>query len=316
MSDEENARVNRSQLRPLCLVALLTVAAVVGGWALAARHASRLEIGAARLIAYEQLPADTDEQSCEWAPDAALAANAPEASSGGAAAHFPGDDASTAAAPKKPVRTIRDGYASYSSVAVDPVNDEVVLTDENLFNVLVYNRLENSPATAISQPKRVIGGLKTKIEFQSGLYLDAKNGDIYAVNNDTVDRLVVFSRQAKDDVRPDRQVHTPHGTFAIAVDEEHQEMLLTVQHDSAVVTFAKAAKTEDAPMRLLQGEHTLLADPHGIALDAKNDVIFVLNHGSVHQFHSGPQSFERTWAGSQGKANWPLGFGNAIPGSG
>ena len=162
-----------------------------------------------------------------------------------------------------------------------------VVTDENLFNVLVYNRLDNTPPTAITEPKRAIGGLKTKIEFQSGVYVDPKNGDIYAVNNDTVDTLVIFSRQAKGDVRPVREVHTPHGTFGIAVDEEHQEVLLTVQHDSAVVTFEKTAKSEDAPIRLLQGEHTLLADPHGMALDTKDDLIFVTNHGSVHQVRPG-----------------------------
>ena len=54
----------------------------------------------------------------------------------------PGD-----ASGKKPVRMIRDRYASYSSVAVDATNNEVVVTDENLFNVLVYNRLDNTPPT-------------------------------------------------------------------------------------------------------------------------------------------------------------------------
>jgi DNA-binding beta-propeller fold protein YncE len=312
MAADENiasaANPGRSRIsRRLAFVAFLTVAAVVGGWAFTTRNVRRADIGADRLVAYERLPENmAGEESCEWAPvDAVLAADA----------GFPGETAATDA-PKKPVRMIRDGYSSFSSVAVDAANDEVVLTDENLFNVLVFNRLENSQRGAVSEPKRVIGGLKTKIEFQSGLYLDPKNGDIYAVNNDTVDTLVIFSRQAKGDVRPDRQVHTPHGTFAMVLDEEHREMLLTVQHDSAVVTFAKSAKTEDAPVRLLQGEHTRLADPHGIALDAKNDLIFVVNHGSVHQVKPGQPTLVRTFAGGDGKSNWPLGFGHAIPGSG
>lgn len=291
------------------LVVLLTLATIVGGWIVATRHARRVEVatGGARLIAYDALPADS-EDGCEWKPvDAALAADMTA---------FPGEAQAGNMPPKQPIRTIRDPYASYSSVAVDTVNDEVVLTDENLFNVLVYKRLENSQAGATSEPKRTIGGLKTKIEFQSGLHLDPKNGDIYAVNNDTVDTLVIFSRQANGDVRPDRQIHTPHGTFAMALDEEHQEILLTVQHDSAVVTFAKSAKNEDAPIRLLQGERTRLADPHGIALDAKDDIIYVVNHGSVHQVRPDAPAVQRTWGSSQGKANWPLGFGYAIPGSG
>ena len=81
--------------------------------------------------------------------------------------------------------------------------------------------------------------MKTKIEFQCGLYIDPTNGDIFAVNNDSVDSLVIFSRRAMGDMPPDRELKTPHGTFGIAVDEDAGEMYLTVQHDHAVVVFRK-----------------------------------------------------------------------------
>jgi DNA-binding beta-propeller fold protein YncE len=279
--------------------------------------------GSAQLVSYETLPegAMDDEENCRLVPVSAsttlAAAPMQEGDFRGVAAHSSDEATRPDGSGKKPVRMIRDRYASYSSVAVDPSNNEVVLTDENLFNVLAYNRLDNTPATGITAAKRAIGGLKTKIEFQSGVYVDPNNGDIYAVNNDTVDTLVIFSRQAKGDVRPERELHTPHGTFGIAVDEGHQELLLTVQHDSAVVTFDKMAKSEDAPIRLLQGEHTLLADPHGIALDAKNDLIFVTNHGSVHQVRPGAVTASgRIRESDLRKSNWPLGFSHAIPGSG
>ncbi len=115
---------------------------------------------------------------------------------------------------RQPLRTIHDPYSAYSSVAVDTNNGEVVLTDENLFNILVYDRQANTPPSAtMTEPKRMIGGLNTKIEFQCGLYIDPVNGDIYAVNNDTVDTLVIFSRQVRGDQPPTRQLETPHGTF-------------------------------------------------------------------------------------------------------
>ena len=303
--------------RRIYFVALLTLVAVLAGWALVAGNFKLTEpftavfslfrkpVGSAQLVSYDPLPAGAMDDEC----------NGPPVDVSSALAAEPMQEADVSA--KKPVRMIRDRYASYSSVAVDPTNDEVVLTDENLFNILAYNRLDNTPSTRVTEPKRSIGGLKTKIEFQSGVYVDPKNGDIYAVNNDTVDTLVIFSREATGDVRPEREVHTPHGTFAIAVDEDHQELLLTVQHDSAVVTFQKTAKSEDAPIRLLQGEHTLLADPHGIALDTKNDLIFVTNHGSVHQFRPGAVAASgRIRESDLRKSNWPLGFSNAIPGSG
>src|SRR5207247_5536785 len=81
----------------------------------------------------------------------------------------------------KPVRWIHDPYAAFSSVAVDPINNEVVMTDENLFQILVYNRTTTTPPAArLTEPKRIIAGLKTKIEFQCGLYIDPKTGNIYA----------------------------------------------------------------------------------------------------------------------------------------
>ena len=309
------------RVRWIYRVMFLTLMAVTTGWILVAANVRAPElvtavqstlwgpVNSAQLVYYDPLPAGAmDEDRCEGPPalvGTALAADHLE------------DGAGADASGKKPVRMIRDRYPSYSSVAVHSSRNEVVLTDENLFNVLVYNRLDNTSPASVTEPKRAIGGLKTKIEFQSGVYIDPKNGDIYAVNNDTVDTLVVFSGQAKGDVRPERELHTPHGTFGIAVDEERQEFLLTVQHDSAVVTFEKTAKSEDAPIRLLQGEHTLLADPHGIALDTKNDLIFVTNHGSVHQVRAGAvEARGRIRESDLQKSNWPLGFSNAIPGSG
>jgi DNA-binding beta-propeller fold protein YncE len=154
--------------------------------------------------------------------------------------------------------------------------------------------------------------LNTKIEFQCGLYIDPSNGDIYAVNNDTIDTLVVFSRKALGDVVPDRELHTPHGTFGIAVDEVAQELFLTVQHDNAIVVFNKTAKGTEAPIRVLQGDHSGLADPHGMALDPKRNVLYVANHGSTHQVRA-PEAGRTRRAQTPG---WPLTRDDAVPGSG
>ena len=101
---------------------------------------------------------------------------------------------------------------------------------------------------------------------------------------------MIFSREAKGDVAPDRELHTPHGTFGITVDEEHQEMFLTVQHSNAIVVYHKMAVDEESPKRLLQGNNTGLADPHGIALDPKTGLLFITNHGSVTRYPEDPGS--------------------------
>lgn len=215
----------------------------------------------------------------------------------------------------KPVRSIRDPYAAYSSVAVDPVNNEVVLTDENLFQILVYDRTADTPPSGgLTEPKRIVAGLNTRIEFQCGLYIDPTNGHIYAVNNDTVDTLVIFDRNARGNVRPTRELHTPHGTFGIAVDEAAQEMFLTLQHDSAMVVFRKYAERDESPLRLLQGDATGLADPHGIALDSKNGWVFIANHGAVSS--RSPRPEDGTSRRGAQRQNWPLERTQAVPGSG
>ena len=218
-----------------------------------------------------------------------------------------------------PIRTIRDGYPTFAAVAVDVVRDEVILTDENLFQVLVYPRTEHTPAgVAASTPTRVIAGDHTNIEFQSGVALDPRTGDIYAANNDTRDTLVVFKQGSAGDATPIRQVRTPHGTFGVLIDDAHDELFMTEQHDSALVVYRKGATEHESPIRFLQGAKTGLQDPHGIAFDPAEDVLFVANYGSTHDvaFTKTPKTGVNQDDNRKGKTNWPLGREFAVPGSG
>ena len=303
----------------LALVGLLTGWVITGmrtsGSQLvrASQNSLRQPTGSPQLVKLDPLPA-MDGEMCEWVPASASSALAVSLQQGGGA---PGAAALREEIRKRePLRVIRDSYAAFSSVAVDIANNEVIMTDENLFQVLVYDRTANTPPTAsMTEPKRMLGGEQTKIEFQCGLYIDPRNADIYAVNNDTIDTLTIFNRQARGDVSPTRELYTPHGTFGIAVDEDEQEMFLTIQHDSAVVVYKKYADKEEAPIRLIQGDRTKLADPHGIAVDSKSNLIYVTNHGSVSSRDTTVQSEGSLGRGGD-KPNWPRGQDVAIPGSG
>lgn len=267
----------------------------------------------AHLVSFDALPSEDGMECGQEVPSSGLALLAGERPLRNILLQAKLASLTKDASQRKPERMIRDPYAAYSAVAVDSAHDEVVLTDENLFNIWVYDRRTKTSPTQSTEPKRIIGGLNTKIEFQCGLYIDPANGDIYAVNNDTVDTLVVFSRKAIGDVAPDRQLHTPHGTFGIAVDEEKQELFLTVQHDNAIVVYNKSAKGTEAPVRVVQGDDTGLADPHAMALDPKRNLLYVTNHGSSHQVRPKESTRERHRGGSPG---FPLDRDNAVPGSG
>ena len=237
------------------------------------------------LISVEPLPSMEGEM-CQWLPASGnmtlAAAFRQEQMETHAAPAVSTDTGTSVDADRAPVRVIRDTYPTYSAIAVDLNFNEVYLQDENLFGIKVFNRGDNTPTGAeFTEPKRVIEGINTKMEFNCGLYVDPKTGDIYSVNNDTKEKLVVFPRNVSGNVAPMRELKTPHGTYGIAVDEGAQELYLTIQHDNAVVVYRKMAAGDEKPIRTLEGPQTQLEDPHGIAIDTRNNWMFVSNYGNA-----------------------------------
>ena len=297
-------------------------------WSAASQAALRRPTGHAQLVSYDPLPPMnmmTEGGMCEWIPASAPARLVAALRQERQAAASSADASASIHVDRAPVRVIRDSYATFSAVAVDVARDEVVLQDESFFSILVYNRTDNTPPdAAMTEPKRVISGPKTKVQFNCALYIDPKSGDIYSVNNDTMDTMTIFSRDARGNVAPDRELRTPHRTYGIAVDEEKQELFLAVEHPSLVAVYHKMASGDDEPIRTLEGPRTQLEDAHGIAVDTKNQLMYVSNHGHTsNPREPGGGSFElpsitvyplgaqgdtpplRVIEGSQTQLNWP-----------
>jgi DNA-binding beta-propeller fold protein YncE len=244
----------------------------------ASRSASRSASGSPQLLAVTPL-AISEGEMCEWMPVSASATltAALQQSSDSAAAR----PASAVEIDREPVRVVRDTYPTYSAIAQDPLTGDILLQDENLFGIKFFDRMTNTPPNAaFSEPKRMLVGHNTKLEFNCGLYVDPKTGDIYSVNNDTTDMLVIFEHKAEGDVPPSRELRTPHGTYGIAVDEEAGEMYMTVEHTNAIVVYRKQAEGTEQPLRTITGFSTQLEDPHGIAVSPEHELIVVTNHGN------------------------------------
>lgn len=239
--------------------------------------------GSPQLVSVTPLP-EMSRDLCPWIPASASATLAamPLQHEAATSADASGDRSYDAVEfDRAPVRVIHDSYPTYSAVAVDLNSNEVYLQDENLFGYKVFDRLTNTPpSAAFSEPKRMVGGLKTKLEFNCGLYIDPVTGDVYSINNDTVNTMVIFSRDAEGNVPPKRELQTPHRTYGIMADEDAQELYLTVEDPPKVVVYRKKASGDEKPLRVLEGPKTQLEDAHGIALDKKNGWMFVSNHGS------------------------------------
>ena len=244
----------------------------------AARSSLRKPSGAPQLVSVQPLPG-IEGPLCEWVPASAqtrLVASLWQERAGAPTA----DARRSVDADRNPIRVIRDTYPTFSSAVLDPVRNEIVANDENLFQIMVYDRLANTPPTAdFTEPKRMISGPNTTLEFECGIYVDPATGDIYTLANDVGDRVAIFSRQAEGDVAPNRVIHTPHGIYGIVADEERQEIFLSVQ-GGQVVVYDKKAAGDAKPLRVLRGPRTRLGGTHGIAIDTRKKLLFVANHGN------------------------------------
>ena len=187
---------------------------------------------------------------------------------------------------RQPVRRLWDTDPSYGSIAFDNRTGKVFLQDLNLWAIRIFDRMTNTPATALrSEPERVIQGKETELQFNTCMYIDPKNGDIYTVENDIGDSIKVFSSDASGNVAPKRNLRVTHRAHTITADEEKDELFVSVNYPPQVEVYRKTASGNEKPLRVVTGESTRLADVHGIAIDQKAKELFVNNWGHISQYN-------------------------------
>jgi len=180
-----------------------------------------------------------------------------------------------------PLRQVRDRFPVFADVAVDPESNIVTVTDENLFSLRTYDR--DLATNDVADPRTVVTGNRTRVDFVCGVALDPVHKEIYTVNNDTAADMLVFKYDATGNVPASRTLRpAPVSTWGVAVDPKNDEVGVTVQQVNKVAIFRRLAEGEEKPLRVIQGPDTGLADPHGIFIDAGNNEIFVANHDSYH----------------------------------
>jgi DNA-binding beta-propeller fold protein YncE len=185
-----------------------------------------------------------------------------------------------------PIRSVQDPYPVFADLAVDPDANIVAVADENKFSLRTYDR--DLRTTDVADPRTVLTGTKSGIDFVCGVAVDAAHKEIYTANNDTAADVMVFNYDAQGNMPPDR-LFTPAatGTWGIALDLPHDEVVVTVQHVNKVAVYRRLAKGDEKPLRIIQGPDTGLADPHGVAIDSENNELFVANQDSYHEVLTG-----------------------------
>ena len=224
---------------------ILTAGALVGALGLIApRHAPSVEDV---FVATTEAAAETAESVCLM-PDGLDAADA-----GGQIA-IP-RSSNTEGGDLPPVRMVVDPYPSFNGVAVDPAGDLLLMSDTNRKSLLVYNRTAGSATSRQQTPsKQQIMGPDTGVGFAAGVAIDPVHRELFTVNNDVEDRLVVFDYDAGN-VTPKRLLYVPHQSWGIGFAPKRYEIALSVQTPNMFVVFRRDARKFDAPVHGARSAH-------------------------------------------------------------
>jgi len=204
------------------------------------------------------------------------------------AAQTPSQEPSSEEGNIAPIRVIGDRYPIFAGVAVDAVNDKVVMTDDNHFSVLLYDRDVPGDSEEITEYRRRIQGPQTRLSSVCGVALDPETQEMYVLNTDFGNNMLVFSYEQSGNASPLRELSVDHGGWGIFLDRQvNNELFFTIQHLNKIAVYRPNAQGNQTTVRFIQGPKTRLADPHGIFVDTENDEIVVTNHHSAHRIEAG-----------------------------
>jgi hypothetical protein len=187
-----------------------------------------------------------------------------------------------------PARIVADPYPTLHSVAVDAEHDRVFLSDPNRHALWSYERLAASKGREAVPPLTSIRGPSTGMMFVAGVTVDPKAQEIFTVDNDIGDRLMVFPYDAEGNVKPKRVLSVPHRAWGISINHARDEIAISVEDPREIVIYKRDASGSDQPLRTIRGPKTGLGDPHGVFYDGMNNEIVVANHGNVSGRQAAP----------------------------
>ena len=170
-----------------------------------------------------------------------------------------------------PLRTVGTGSIRVSTIAVDPVNNElyVVSTDPNA--IKVFSRTADGEVA----PIRTIEGAATGLDFTSGIFVDLLHDEIF-VAAITTQSVRVFPRLADGNVAPIRTLTGPATGFVfpqwLFVSNTHDELYVS-DRVGVVSVFSRTANGNTSPIRMLSGDMTTLVHPQGVYLNTSDELL-------------------------------------------
>jgi len=188
-----------------------------------------------------------------------------------------------------PKRIISGPHTELSTprgLAIDTVNDKLLVTNEVSNEVLVFP-LDASGDVA----PRVIAGTATQLNTPWGIAIDTVHNELYISNNKGSHSITVYDlTEVYDDdpavsgnIAPLRTIQDLDPTtplkypMGIALDLRNDELIVVSQGNSAIAVYPRTASGDTRPKRRLLGPATGLGQPLGLALDLPNNELLVSN---------------------------------------
>jgi len=190
------------------------------------------------------------------------------------------DKATIAGGDVAPVRVVSDPYPTLHSVVVDSERNLVFMSDPNRHALWSYDRVAASKGREAVEALTGIRGPSTGMMFVAGVAIDRERQEIYSVDNDIGDRMMVFPYDANGNVKPKRVLDVPHQAWGLSIAPERDEIAVSVEGPRQIVIYKRGAQGHDQPLRTIRGVDTGLGDPHGVFFDGRNNEIVVANHGN------------------------------------
>ena len=170
----------------------------------------------------------------------------------------------------QPARVVSDPYPTLHSVVIDSERNKVFVSDPNRHALWSYDRLAASKGREQVEPLTGVRGPATGMMFIAAVTLDREAQEIYTVDNDIGDRMMVFPYDTDGNIKPKRVLDVPHQAWGLSISQERAELAVTVESSRQIVIYRKQAEGREPPLRIIRGPKTGLGDPHGVFFDGKD----------------------------------------------
>ena len=192
---------------------------------------------------------------------------------------------------RPPVRVLEDANPTFNAIAVDASDKEVFISNNNKAStpsILVYPT-QFRQSDRVMEPRRRIAGANSRLGDFCGMALSPENKEIYTVQGEDT-QMKVFPMDGSGDLSAARSLTVAHGSADVFLDPAHDELFISTEHINRISVYRRAAQGDEKPLRIIQGPHTTIADPHGIYVDPQTDELFVTNYGNFRLTDEGDES--------------------------